>query len=342
MAAVIQGIASYLPERIESNVDLGSIFPHWKIETISKKLGIESRHIAGESEFSSHLATRAGENLFGKIGIDPSIIDCLIVVTQTPDYLLPSTSTMVHEALGLRRDVQAFDINQGCSGYPTALGVARSLIASRQAANILLITSDTYSKLVNPEDRNVRLIFGDAATATLISNGGDDCFAVGHVFGGTDGSGAEHLIARGSAMKRGGLSSVPNSPYSRGLPESDLDLFMNGREIFKFADSVAPSFIQQILDGNGLVMEEIDKFVFHQANAFMLSHLANKIGISETKMPLSMKKVGNTVSSSIPLVLEEVFSEMGKKVEGNLLLFGFGVGLSWSGCALVSTGQGEN
>jgi 3-oxoacyl-[acyl-carrier-protein] synthase III len=333
--AQLSGVSYYTPERQLTNALLTAEFPDWSVDKIAAKTGIRSRAISREDEFSSHMATKAASALFEEMSIDPGIIDYLILCTQTPDFLLPSTACVVQEQLGVPSSAGAIDVNQGCSGYIYSLGLAKGLVETRQSRNVLVLTADTYSKLLNPLDRSVRTIFGDAASATLVSvaPSGDERLS-GFTYG-TDGSGAQHLITANGNL-RDPISVSPKAQVtSRGLTASSHDLYMNGPEIFNFTLRVVPPLITEVLETANLTLEDISYFVPHQANAFMLHHLREKLEIPEEKFVIEMDDVGNTVSSTIPIALAKM-QRTGHLSNGmRILVFGFGVGLSWAGAVVT-------
>lgn len=327
MTAAIAAIASYLPEALLTNEDLQREFPDWSVQKIAGKTGIDSRHIAGPDEFSSDLGLRAGLALLAAHDVDPQSIDFLIVCTQTADRLLPSTSLLIHAGLGLRTTAGAFDFTLGCSGYVYGLGLARALLDSGQAEQILLVTTDTYSKLLNPADRSVRTIFGDGATASLLVRGDR---GIGPVVYGSDGNGAGALAVSGGGLAP--ASRFPNAaPEARGLEASGYDLYMDGPGVFNFTLDVVPDMVDRLLAASGLAMDDIDTWVPHQANAFMLGHLRRKLAIPEERFIVDMADVGNTVSSTIPIVLERMIAAGTATPGSRSVLLGFGVGLSWAG-----------
>ena len=331
--AKLEAVASYLPANVELNRDLGYEYPDWDMARVSAKIGIEKRRVAGTEEFSSTLAVEAGRRLFQKSRLDPNQVDYLILVTQSPDFFLPTTAALVHKDLGLREAAGAVDLNLGCSGYVAALGFAKGLIESEQAENVLLITSDTYSKFVNPADRSVRTVFGDGATATWVSSNGT-AGSIGRVLTGTDGHGAGHLLVPRGGLRSGSDLNPKSTPEERGLSPSKFDLYMDGREIFNFTLRISEVFIAKILAENGAEIPSVDYFFFHQANAFMLRHLREKLGLPEEKVPILMSDFGNTVSGTIPMVLERLFESGDLRQNHRVVLFGFGVGLSWAGAVI--------
>ncbi|WP_423736752.1 3-oxoacyl-ACP synthase III family protein [Chitinophaga caseinilytica] len=311
----INAISYYLPDQSLSNENLNEVFPDWSVDKISSKTGISNRHIAAKDEYTSDMAVKAAEKLFSEHGISPSDIDYILLCTQSPDYFLPTSSCIVQARLGVPSTSGALDFNLGCSGYIYGLNLAKGLILSEEAKNVLLITSETYSKYLKEDDKSVRTIFGDAAAATLISADSNGLSArVARFALGTDGAGAENLIVKNGGSRNPGLK-----------PE----LFMNGPDIFAFTLKRVPEVINRLLEKNGMTLENIDLFIFHQANKYMLQHLQQKIGIPEEKHFIFLEDCGNTVSSTIPIAMHEALRQGRIKAGMNVLLCGFGVGLSW-------------
>ncbi|MBP8959647.1 MAG: ketoacyl-ACP synthase III [Bacteroidales bacterium] len=329
--AYLKGISYYLPAKVVTNSDLMRDFPEWSVEKVSSKIGISERHIAADKETSGDMAVKAAENLFLEYNINPEEIDFVMLCTQSPDYFLPTTACIIQDRLGIPVKSGAIDFNLGCSGYIYGLALAKGLIVSDVAHNILLITSETYSKFIHPSDKSNRTIFGDAAAATIVS---DEGFAEIMNFSlGTDGKGAEKLI-----IKTGGLRNpepLNDLKYDENNnPVSSDYLFMDGTEILNFTLELVPELVKDTLKINSLKMNDIDLFVFHQANKYILDFLRKKIKIPEEKFYLFMKNTGNTVSSTIPIALIEAVKEK-KIISGcNVLLAGFGVGYSWAGTIL--------
>lgn len=314
-AAIINAIEYHLPQTRLSNENLGEEFPDWSVEKISSKTGIDARRIAAADECSSDLAVEAANKLFSQ-GVGRAQIDFILFCTQSPDYFLPTTACLLQDRLGLPTSAGALDFNLGCSGYVAGLGMAKGLIESQQASNVLLLTGETYSKFLDPQDRSVRTIFGDGASATLLTGEPSEASAIGPFIYGTDGSGAKNLIVEGGAFRDSNCSADPN-------------LRMNGSEIFSFTLKSIPPLVQQTLNKAELKLDDIDWFVFHQANKFMLEHLRDKIGIPEDKFAICLTECGNTVSSSIPIALKELSNTDQLKSGQKVMLVGFGVGYSW-------------
>jgi 3-oxoacyl-[acyl-carrier-protein] synthase-3 len=334
MKAYLKAISYFLPEDSLTNEKINQDFPEWDIEKISSKTGINSRHISAPDEFASDLALKAAEKLFSEHHIDRDFIDFLLLCTQSPDYFLPTTACILQEKLNLPTTVGALDFNLGCSGYVYGLSLAKGLIAGGMAKNVLLITAETYSKFIHPKDKSNKTIFGDAAAATLISSEPGLLEIEDFIFG-TDGSGAENLI-----VKNGGLRYPVRENNDiideYGNVRNDNNLFMNGSEIFNFTSESVPKLIKSILEKANRSIDDIDLFIFHQANKYMLNHLRKKIGIPEEKFYTSMEHCGNTVSSTIPIALYHALAEEKINKGEKVLLAGFGVGYSWAGCILNS------
>jgi 3-oxoacyl-[acyl-carrier-protein] synthase-3 len=329
MKACIKGISFYLPVKTLTNEDLIFEFPEWSVNKITEKLGIENRHIASENETAVDLAVNAALKLFQEFEIDKSKVDYVILCTQSPDYLLPTSACIVHNQIGLPLTAGAIDINQGCAGFIYGLSLAKGLVVSGICQNVLLITSETYSKYLDIKDKSNRSIFGDAATASLISQEGT--LEIGDFIFGTDGSGAENLI-----VKNGGARFPRTLSATYNIEENNKDnfLFMNGANIFNFTLKFLPLLVNQVLSKNYLKKENVDYYVFHQANKFLLDTVRKVCGIEVSSFHNNMVKTGNTVSSTIPIVLKDKYFADDLNTHKNILLAGFGVGYSWAGCTL--------
>jgi 3-oxoacyl-[acyl-carrier-protein] synthase-3 len=333
MHAKLTAIEYYLPEKILSTQDLSAEFPEWSVEKIDDKTGIRDRHIAAPEECSSDLAVAAARKLFDSGACQPDEIDFVLLCTQSPDYFLPTTACLVQDRLGIPTTAGALDFNLGCSGFVYGLGLGEGLIASRQARNLLLLTAETYSKFLHPRDKSVRTLFGDAAAATLLT--ASEQLSLGPFVYGTDGAGAPNLIVPAGGMRqaRTAETAIAKEDDSKNLRSQD-NLFMAGGEIFNFTLSAVPKSIQALLEKACLSIEQIDLFVFHQANRFMLDHLRKRLKIPAEKFQVSMAHCGNTVSSTIPIALKEAQREGRLKNGATVMLVGFGVGYSWGATLL--------
>jgi 3-oxoacyl-[acyl-carrier-protein] synthase-3 len=333
--ARILDLAAHLPERVLGNEELAALYPDWSADKILAKTGIRERRIAADGETAADLAHAAADKLFAQGRVTRSEIDFILFCTQAPDYLLPTSACLLQERLGLPRSAGALDFNLGCSGFVYGLSLAKGLIESGAARRVLLLTADTYSKYIHPQDRSVRTLFGDAASATVVGaeeDANEDAQgAIGPFVFGTDGRGARDLIVEaGGARRPCDATSAVARVDANGNVRSAENLHMNGAEVFSFTLREVPAAIDALLDKAALAREDIDFFVLHQANRFMLDTLRKKIGIAPDKMPLHLEDVGNTVSSTIPLALVRM-REGGQLVPGTrLMLVGFGVGYSWA------------
>ncbi len=327
--AYIKALSYYLPENVLSNEQLCEIFPEWSVDKIAKKVGISERRISAKDETAFDMAVKAAQRLFTDKNIDPTTIDFIILCTQSADYHLPSTACILQDRLGISTSCGAFDIDLGCSGYVYGLAVAKGLIVSNIAHNVLFITSETFTKYLHPEDKGNRTIFGDAATATLLSDTG---FAEILDFSlGTDGSGAENLIVKTGCARNPEKCRAAELDENSNIKCSDY-FFMNGKAVFDFTADAVPVMVNDTLKNNGLTMDDISLVVFHQANKYMINYLRKIIDIPKSKFFVYMEKVGNTVSSSVPIALYEAMKE--NKLQGNILIAGFGVGYSWGATVL--------
>lgn len=315
MTIGLSHIAHALPLQTVSSKEIAET--HGFEETfITDKLGIASRHIASGDETVSSLAIEAGQKVLAKAGIAPEQIDLLILVTQTPDYTLPHTSALVQHALGLPKTTAAFDISLGCSGFVYGLSVAQSMLAQQGMKTALLITSETYSKIMAPDDRSTAPLFGDGAAATIVT-ADTPLYQPGKFTFGTDGGRHEALIARGTGYRSGDREP----------------LFMNGRGIFTFMMNEIPADIDRCLERNGLEKKDIDTWVFHQASQYMIEMLAKRLGIAKESAIVDLADTGNTTSSTIPIALERCVLPRNEPPK-HVFISGFGVGLSWASTVL--------
>lgn len=323
--AYIRAIEYYLPEAILDNNALALLYPEYPATKILAKTGIKERHIAAAEEFASDMAIQAAEKLFQNTAIAKTDIDILLFCTQTPDYLLPTTACIIQEKLGLSTSIGAYDINLGCSGFVYGIATAKAFIESGQANNVLLLNADTYTKLIEATDKSVRTIFGDGAAATLISGRESTTMMISATAFGTNGAGAKNLCVLGQGLREFGKHM---DPYLR----------MKGPKIFEFTLEVVPKVIENALTKANMDFAEIELFVFHQANAYMLEHLRKKLTIPEDKFWVAMDFCGNTVSATIPIALKEAWHKGMLVNKRKIMLVGFGVGYSWAANIVDLTG----
>lgn len=295
----IQNIASYLPEKKISNYDKKEKF-ELDDDFIENKIGVKYHTIKEENEKASDLCVKAFENLISKNDIDIESIDCCVVVTQNPDFNIPHTSAIVHGKLGFSNDCACFDISLGCSGYVYGLSNIISFMKNNGLKNGLLFTSDPYSEVIDKDDKNTALIFGDGSSVTYITD--NPIFVPSDFSFGTNGSSYKELICEDK-------------------------LYMNGRAVFNFTATTIPKHIQKLLSKNELIDENIDKYVLHQGSRYIVDTIRKRLKVKESKVPFDMYEYGNTVSSSIPIILEKEINKNENKI---MLLSGFGVGLSWA------------
>ncbi len=328
--AEIGPISVCFPERVETNADLQAAFPDWDLPLIEEKTGIRSRYIAAADETAADLAVAASEKLFREHQIDRSSIDFILLCTQTPDYPLPTTACLIQQKLGLKESCGALDFNLGCSGFVYGMAIAEGLIQCGAARRILLLTAETYSKYIDAEDRSLRTIFGDAAAATLV-NASDEQSLRAFQFG-TDGSGADTLL-----VADGGARTGANVIKPRHRKRWKSRLYMDGPSLLSFTVVAVPKLIEQVLQLAKLESDEIDYFLLHQATRKMLEQLQTRLGLDEARLPIMLENYGNTVSSTLPILISDL-RQLGKISHGTQsLLIGFGVGWSWAGCAWKET-----
>lgn len=293
-------IASCLPSKIVSAEEIYQLCG-CPLEFQTEKLGICSRHILADDEKAFDLAVHACEKLFSSHPIPKEDIDCLLYITQTPEKQIPQNSSLLQHALELPTNIFALDISLGCSGYVYGLSAAKSLMQTLNFKNVLLVTCDCYSKIIDKADKNTMAIFGDAAAVTYLDN--PDSIGLPDV--GTNGKNAQAIML-----------------------DEDKILRMNGRAVFDFALKTVKKSVLACLEKNNCTLDEIDYFVFHQANKFILEHIALSLCLPKEKLILDLENYANTISSSIPLALEHLLSEI--KEPKKILVSGFGVGLSWA------------
>ena len=336
--AGILGIEYALPEKVITNEELAKLFANWSAEKIFSKTGIRSRHVTTENETAADLGVVAAQKLIEKNNVPKDDIDFVLCVTQSPDYKLPTTACMIQARLGLSKKCGAFDINLGCSGYIYGLAVAKSLVETGIANNVLLITAETYSKHINPLDKSTRTIFGDGAAATLIGYGGME---IGSFDLGTDGSGKDFLIIPTGGARKACTPETAVEKETEGNVRSEDNLFMSGADIFEFTIREVPASVKRIMKKESLKKDDIGLYVFHQANQFMLDFLVKLMKVDKEKFYMNFADTGNTVSASIPIALKRAMVEGVVKPNQTIMLCGFGVGLSW-GSTLIRTGEVGN
>lgn len=329
----LHGITSFLPEHTVDNSQLCGRNPEWDAQRVFQKTGIRQRHIVSGGETASDLGREAAKRLFDVTGLALADVDVLIVGTQSPDYTLPGNAHIIHNALGLSKRCAAFDISLGCSGFSYGLWLARSLIISGSARNVVLISADTYSRYCHPADLATLSLFGDGAAAVLLNSQEAGSLAeVGHSVLFSDGHGISSLMARDGAGKNLADHGEADA-FVRPV------LKMNGPEVFSFALREVRPAVEALLRECNLSIEDIDLFLLHQANAFMLEHIRKKLGVSEEKLPVDVEETGNTVNASIPILIARLLEKGKLAAPKCCVLVGFGVGLSWGATLLEWRGS---
>lgn len=329
--AYIKGISYYLPRKVVTNEELVKEFPEWSIDKVAEKVGVDLRHVASENETAGDLAEKAARKLFAEYNINPASIDFLLLCTQSSDFFLPSTACLLQNRLDIPTSAGAFDYNLGCSGCVYGLAMAKSFVDSGLAKNVLLLTAETYNKYLHPSDKSNRSIFGDGAAACLVSTEG---FAeIGKCVLGTDGSGAKHLIVEtGGARQK--TSTGKESTDADGHVRRDDYLYMDGSAIFNFTCDAVPVLVRQILEKNQIEKDNVDFYVFHQANKFMLNTIRKVCKLPKDNFYINLTETGNTVSSTVMIGLKQCL-DAGTITPGmKVMVTGFGVGLSWGGTIL--------
>lgn len=316
----LAGVSTCVPARVENNLadDLG--FDPDEVRKVVQMAGVRERHIVEPGVTASDLCFEAAEALLQQLGWERDSVDGLIFVTQSPDYFLPSTACMVHQWLGLGDHCAAFDVGLGCSGYPYGLYLAASMLRAGGQRRILMLHGETPSRFAAPNDQATRLLFSDAGSATALEFA--DGAPGGHFCLHTDGSGHAGLIIRGGAFR----DREPADPR-------DLWLRMDGAGIFNFTIKRVPALIKDALELSGRSVEQIDAFLFHQSNRFIMKHLMKKAGLPEARVPMTIEDHGNCGGPSVAVTLTRT-TPAEREREWQLMMLGYGVGLSW-GAAVV-------
>jgi len=331
----IAGIASAVPERVLTLEDDARVFGATEIERISQNIGVQQRHVVSGNTCTSDLCCAAAERLLTELGWERDSIDALIFVTQTPDYFMPATACVLQDRLKLSHSCAAFDVNQGCAGYIYALWIGGQLVRGG-CRRVLLLVGDTTSRLVSPGDRTVTSLFGDAGTATALEFAEDAPLA--HFELGTDGSGRDCLsVPAGAFRQPHSAASCERTERAGGNIRSDEDLFMDGGEVFTFVLREVPRLVQSIMATAETSATEVDAFVFHQANRFMLSHLTKRLKLPPERVVIGLTRYGNTSSASIPLAMTTELHDSLTSDRRRLVLAGFGAGFAW-GAAVIECG----
>ncbi|MBL7784546.1 MAG: ketoacyl-ACP synthase III [Chitinophagales bacterium] len=335
MPAKIQAISYYLPEAIVTNEDLAARFPEWTADEIEHQTGIRNRHYSAYNEIASDCAQKAAEQLFVEHNILPQDIDFVLFCAQGSDYHSPTTACLLQHHLGIPKSAGAMDINLGCSGFVYSLAIAKGLVETLHRKNVLLLTGETITKSLHPEDKATLALFGDAGAAALVSHT-TEAGHIGDFVLGSDGSGADIMMKRNGGF-RNPLHLVWGLDYVNDYDQvaNDNCFQMNGLAVFSFSMRQAPQLVKSVLELHNATFDDIDCFIFHQANGFMLEMLRKKMRIPSEKFFVYIAECGNTVSSTIPIALCEALQQGRVKAGDRVLLAAFGVGLSWAGTIIT-------
>ena len=325
----IAGISAAVPKQIENNIDLQLLGTIEERQKFIDTTGIRQRHIVGDSGLcSSDLCYEAARKLIAELNWDINDIDCLVFVSQTPDYILPTTSCILQERLGLSQDCFTLDISLGCSGWIYGLSTISSLISASRFKKALLLVGDTVTVTKSPKDKSTYPLFGDAGTATALIYDENAPLLQFHM--GSDGSNAESIIIRDGGFRYPySEDSLLYKDYGDGIIRNNLQSALNGAQVFTFGITKVPKSIKTLLSATNSTIDEIDFVLLHQANVFMNNKIAKKIGAATSQVPYCIEEYGNTSCASIPLTLVSRLNDIVRSNSLELLACGFGVGFSW-------------
>jgi 3-oxoacyl-[acyl-carrier-protein] synthase-3 len=333
MKATIAGIDRALPERRVTNADLAREHPDWDMEKIAERAGVLERRVCASDETALDLGQRASEALLERLAVPRSDVGALIVCTQSPDHIMPPNACLLQHRLELPTSIPAFDFTLACSGYVYGLFVAKSLITSGASDSILLVTADSYSRYLHPDDRSTVTLFGDGGAATLVRGAEAGRAGIGDFCLGTDGGSADIF-----AIQAGG-ARLPRSPETAvtavdpgGSTSSPEHIAMDGARVLAFVRKRVPAVVDELLTKTNESLDDIDLVIFHQGSAMTLDYVERWLSLPPEKTFRNIATVGNTVSASIPIALRD--AELAGRLESGMrvLLVGFGVGLSWGAC----------
>ena len=327
MSLIINSIEYYLPETILTNEELQNECPEWDLDKVAEKSGVYQRHIAGENETAYDLSIKACEKLFQTN--DKNDIDGIIYCTQSPDYIMPSNSFLLHNYLNLKNRVFAFDFNHACTGYIYGLAMANAFVSVGMAKEILLVTADTYSKYIYPKDRSTRVLFGDGAAATIVKESNERRGIIDIALGSAGSVYNKFWIPAGGLRLPKSDSTSMEIEDDGGNKRTQNDIEMDGMAVWSFINSVVPKQIDMLLKRNNLKKTNIDQYIFHQASLMTLESIMRLMKLSKEQVFINVYNVGNTVSASIPITLKDAIDQDKINTGSTLILSGFGVGLSY-------------
>lgn len=332
----IIGMNACVPNNSISNMEYSSFFSLEEARKVVKMTGIESRRSAKVGIAASDLAYTAAYNLLNDMDIAPESIDGIVFCSVTPDYRMPATSFVLQDRLGVRKNAVCFDVNMGCGGFVFSLNLIYSMMASQQLQRVLLLNAHVITKNMSHKDKATSLLFGDGATATLVARNETNANKNQTYFSSmTDGSGFEFIIRPGGGYRNpSSIDTLTSKKREDGSYRTDEDLSMDGPAIFDFTITKVPADIQKILRISSTTIDVIDSFVFHQANLFIIKHIAKKLKVPMDRVPISLDRYGNLSSASIPLTIVSELKDKLQNQRSKLLLCGFGVGLAWGSVIL--------
>lgn len=326
----IKAVNAWLPEEVLELKQLSSLYGETEVVNIMKTTGVECVRVATENMTSSDMCQKSAEHLFEQECLDRSEIDGLVFVSQTTDWLLPSTSIALQHRLGLSQEVVCMDVHYGCSGYIYGLFQAATWVATGACKNVLVLAGDTTSRMINPHDKSLRLVFGDCGTATIVSNGDTKMgFRIN-----SDGSGADRLIVPAGGFR------LPCSEETSILEwdedkngRTKNDLFMDGMAIFNFAITKVHKQVNSLIEDMDWNKEDVGFYGLHQANEFMVNYVRKKLKVDSSLVPINVRNYGNTGPATLPLLLSDICSGKNPYNLTKTIMSGFGVGLSWGSVA---------
>ena len=327
MSLIIKSIEYYLPENIVTNEDLQKENPHWNLDKVAEKSGVYQRHIAGRNETAYDLSVKACDKLFQTN--DKNEIDGIIYCTQSPDYIMPSNSFLLHNYLKLENKVFAYDFNHACTGFIYCLAMANAFVKAGMAKSILLINADTYSKYINRKDRSTRVLFGDGAAATIVKESNEKKGIIDIELGSFGSGYKKFWIPAGGLRLPESDTTLVEVENNRGNIRTQNDIEMDGFGVWSFINSVAPKQIDRLLSKNNFAKTDVDQFIFHQASLMTLQSIMRLMNINKEQVFINIHNIGNTVSASIPIALKDAIDQDKINIGSTLILSGFGVGLSY-------------
>lgn len=322
--AIVRGVHCSIPSKRIDNSYFEKSFEKKSIDDVVKIIGVKTRYWAGDQTSTGDLCANSAKALMANLNWSPESIDALIFITQTPDFFLPPTSSVIHKKLNLHRECKAFDVNLGCSGYTYGLWLATCFIEASSARRVLVLAGDTNSKMIDKSDRTTCLVFGDAGSATAVEY--SEHSVDSHYVLGTDGVGFNHLI-----VPQGAFGNYDIQADSRFKDKDPSCIFMDGAEVFNFTLGTVPKLLISLLAKAQSTIDDVDFALMHQANLFMLNHLQKKAKIPNDKFLVNIDKYGNTSSCSIPLLMCSEMTSLTSTKDLKLVLLGYGVGWSWGG-----------